>query len=133
MTNLSSGTDVAIFSQTCPYHRAGSSFEPESRPKRHSDDSYDLAQGPVHSDTNDKKVKTYNRRDSQMVTHSSTSRPVQCLCMAERTGCPVLTDLWSYVLVDPNCGLSPVEKTPESILVFGMISMGSLLLNSTTI
>jgi hypothetical protein len=32
-----------------------------------------------------------------MVTHSSTSRPVQCLCMAERTGCPVLTDLWSYV------------------------------------
>ena len=34
-----------------------------------------------------------------MVTHSSTSRPVQCLCMAERTGCPVLTDLWSYVSV----------------------------------
>jgi hypothetical protein len=46
----------------------------------------------------DKKTKTYNRRDSQMVTHSSTSHPVQCLCMAERTGCPVLTDLWSYVL-----------------------------------
>ena len=45
------------------------------------------------------KTKTYNRRDSQMVTHSSTSRPVQCLCMAERTGCPVLTDLWSYVTV----------------------------------
>jgi hypothetical protein len=42
-------------------------------------------------------TKTYDRRDSQMVTHSSTSRPVQCLCMAERTGCPVLTDLWSYV------------------------------------
>jgi hypothetical protein len=35
-----------------------------------------------------------------MVTHSSTSRPVQCLCMAERTGCPVFTDLWSYVLVE---------------------------------
>jgi hypothetical protein len=44
-----------------------------------------------------KSQKTYNRRDSQMVTHSSTSRPVQCLCMAERTGCPVFTDLWSYV------------------------------------
>jgi hypothetical protein len=43
------------------------------------------------------EYKTYNRRDSQMVTHSSTSRPVQCLCMAERTGCPVFTDLWSYV------------------------------------
>jgi hypothetical protein len=48
-----------------------------------------------------KKAKTYNRRDSQMVTHSSTSRPVQCLCMAERTGCPVLTDLWSYVPIQP--------------------------------
>jgi hypothetical protein len=44
--------------------------------------------------------KTPNRRDSQMVTHSSTSRPVQCLCMAERTGCPVLTDLRSYIQVD---------------------------------
>ena len=44
-----------------------------------------------------RSAKTYNRRDSQMVTHSSTSRPVQCLCMAERTGCPVFTDLWSYV------------------------------------
>jgi hypothetical protein len=48
------------------------------------------------------KTKTYNRRDSQMVTHSSTSRPVQCLCMAERTGCPVFTDLWSYVLLKDN-------------------------------
>jgi hypothetical protein len=52
--------------------------------------------GVVH-ETPKSKTKTYNRRDSQMVTHSSTSRPVQCLCMAERTGCPVFTDLWSYV------------------------------------
>jgi hypothetical protein len=37
-----------------------------------------------------------------MVTHSSTSRPVQCLCMAERTGCPVFTDLWSYVLLSSH-------------------------------
>jgi hypothetical protein len=52
----------------------------------------------------EQKTKTYNRRDSQMVTHSSTSRPVQCLCMAERTGCPVFTDLWSYVLRTVRCG-----------------------------
>jgi hypothetical protein len=52
--------------------------------------------GPISMEG--KNAKTYNRRDSQMVTHSSTSRPVQCLCMAERTGCPVFTDLWSYVL-----------------------------------
>ena len=53
-----------------------------------------------------------------MVTHSSTSRPVQCLCMAERTGCPVFTDLWSYVLILEY--LQPIltksiayEKAPE--------------------
>jgi hypothetical protein len=59
------------------------------------------------------KNKTYNRRDSQMVTHSSTSRRVQCLCMAERTGCPVLTDLWSYVLeftLSFNITLDPVSE-----------------------
>ena len=50
-----------------------------------------------HTSKPKRNDKTYNRRDSQMVTHSSTSRPVQCLCMAERTGCPVFTDLWSYV------------------------------------
>jgi hypothetical protein len=39
----------------------------------------------------EQKTKTYNRRDSQMITHSSTSRPVQCLCMAERTHYTVVT------------------------------------------
>jgi hypothetical protein len=47
-----------------------------------------------------------------MVTHSSTSRPVQCLCMAERTGCPVLTDLWSYVLLLPRLN---IIKTPTLV------------------
>jgi hypothetical protein len=69
------------------------------------------------------QAKTYNRRDSQMVTHSSTSRPVQCLCMAERTGCPVFTDLWLYVLlvlavealkVVKHCTLNRCEKTIEN-------------------
>jgi hypothetical protein len=59
--------------------------------------------------TGQKKTKTYNRRDSQMVTHSSTSRPVQCLCMAERTGCPVLTDLWSYVLVSNKMPVMKIQ------------------------
>jgi hypothetical protein len=60
------------------------------------------------------KTKTYNRRDSQMVTHSSTSRPVQCLCMAERTGCPVFTDLWSYVQV-PHIGVYIVLGSKPTI------------------
>ena len=32
-----------------------------------------------------------------MVTHPTTDLPIWCLSMAERTGCPVLTSLWSYV------------------------------------
>jgi hypothetical protein len=62
-----------------------------------------------------KDKKTYNRRDSQMVTHSSTSRPVQCLCMAERTGCPVLTDLWSYVMDLGVCEIYRLRGAVEEI------------------
>jgi hypothetical protein len=64
---------------------------------KRSDQSSPL-NAPARQNACHPQAKTYNRRDSQMVTHSSTSRPVQCLCMAERTGCPVFTDLWSYVL-----------------------------------
>ncbi|KAF2788045.1 hypothetical protein K505DRAFT_395440 [Melanomma pulvis-pyrius CBS 109.77] len=45
-----------------------------------------------------KKSKTYNSRDSPMVTHLTTSPPVSCLCKAERTGSPIFMILWSYVL-----------------------------------
>ncbi|KAF2715645.1 hypothetical protein K504DRAFT_364138, partial [Pleomassaria siparia CBS 279.74] len=41
--------------------------------------------------------KTYNSRDSPMVTHLTTSPPVQCLNRAERTGSLVFIVLWSYV------------------------------------
>ncbi|KAF2142822.1 uncharacterized protein K452DRAFT_11265 [Aplosporella prunicola CBS 121167] len=34
-----------------------------------------------------------------MVTHLTTNQPVHSLNLAERTGCLVLCDLWSYVLV----------------------------------
>ncbi|KAH0382447.1 hypothetical protein KCU92_g6196, partial [Aureobasidium melanogenum] len=41
---------------------------------------------------NRKKVcKTYSSRDSHVVTHRSTNLPFNCLCMAERTGCPVFS------------------------------------------
>ena len=42
-------------------------------------------------------TKTYNRRDSLVVTHPTTNRPTCCLSMAELTGSPVLNSLWSYV------------------------------------
>ncbi|KAF2796447.1 hypothetical protein K505DRAFT_401120, partial [Melanomma pulvis-pyrius CBS 109.77] len=45
-----------------------------------------------------KNSKTYNSRDSPMVTHLTTSPPVSCLCKAERTGSPIFMILWSYVL-----------------------------------
>ncbi|RDH32391.1 hypothetical protein BDQ94DRAFT_160010 [Aspergillus welwitschiae] len=46
-----------------------------------------------------KKQKTYNRRDSLVVTHPTTNLPACGLSTAERTGSPVLHTLWSYVLV----------------------------------
>jgi hypothetical protein len=45
-----------------------------------------------------KKQKTYNSGYSLVVTDPTTNPPIWSLCMAERTGCPVLSSLWSYVL-----------------------------------
>ena len=44
-----------------------------------------------------KRYQTYSSWDSHVVTHRSTNQPVNCLCMAERTGCPVFSCLWPYV------------------------------------
>ena len=52
----------------------------------------------VHSGKNQAQKKTYNSRDSPMVTHLTTSPPVLCLNRAERTGSLVFRVLWSYVL-----------------------------------
>ena len=46
-----------------------------------------------------KKTKTYNSGYSLVVTHPTTNPPISSLCMAERTGCPVLLTLWSYVII----------------------------------
>ena len=48
-----------------------------------------------------KKRKTYNRKDSPVVTHLSTNFPICSLDMAERTGCLVLYSLWSCVVGKP--------------------------------
>jgi hypothetical protein len=45
-----------------------------------------------------KDTKTYNSGYSLVVTDPTTNPPIWSLCMAERTGCPVLSSLWSYVL-----------------------------------
>ena len=43
--------------------------------------------------------KTYNTRDSLVVTHPTTSLAVTGLSMGERTGSRVFQCLWSYVIV----------------------------------
>ncbi|OIW22274.1 hypothetical protein CONLIGDRAFT_587530, partial [Coniochaeta ligniaria NRRL 30616] len=43
------------------------------------------------------KIKTYNTRDSPVVTHPSTSLAIICLSMGERTGSRAFRYLWSYV------------------------------------
>ena len=50
-----------------------------------------------------KSTKTYNTRDSPVVTHLSTSLAVCSLSRAERTGCRVLYSVWSYVPVHVRC------------------------------
>jgi hypothetical protein len=45
-----------------------------------------------------RRKKTYNSGYSLVVTDPTTNPPIWSLCMAERTGCPVLSNLWSYVL-----------------------------------
>jgi hypothetical protein len=45
-----------------------------------------------------KTTKTYNTRDSLVVTHPTTGLAVTGLSMGERTGSRVLQHLWSYVL-----------------------------------
>ncbi|KAG9663279.1 hypothetical protein KCU64_g1432, partial [Aureobasidium melanogenum] len=44
-----------------------------------------------HREQKKTKTKTYSSRDSHVVTHRSTNLPFNCLCMAERTGCPVFS------------------------------------------
>ena len=45
-----------------------------------------------------KKTKTYNTRDSLVVTDPTTNPAVSGLTRGERTGSRVLQILWSYVL-----------------------------------
>ncbi|ORY63258.1 uncharacterized protein BCR38DRAFT_345397 [Pseudomassariella vexata] len=42
-------------------------------------------------------AKTYNTRDSLVVTHPTTNLAVCSLSIGERTGSRVLCNLWSYV------------------------------------
>ncbi|KAK8209620.1 hypothetical protein IWZ01DRAFT_325013 [Phyllosticta capitalensis] len=47
--------------------------------------------------TTKKNCKTYNSRDSLLVTHATTNRPQGSLSMEERTGFRVFYLLWSYM------------------------------------
>jgi hypothetical protein len=79
-----------------------------------------------------KGKKTYNTRDSPVVTHPSTNLAVTGLSMGERTGSRVFQYLWSYVeelavganyivfsklgvvVVVKGCGASPCSKGSSS-------------------
>ncbi|KAL0937361.1 hypothetical protein CTRU02_207092 [Colletotrichum truncatum] len=43
--------------------------------------------------------KTYNTRDSPVVTDLSTSPALSSLTMGERTGSRIVWKVWSYVLI----------------------------------
>ena len=76
-----------------------------------------------------RKHKTYNTRDSPVVTHPSTSLAIVCLSMGERTGSRVLRHLWSYVTVHAREALI----YPSDILVGKMNRISNVPLFHTYI
>ncbi|OIW23140.1 hypothetical protein CONLIGDRAFT_694095 [Coniochaeta ligniaria NRRL 30616] len=60
--------------------------------------------------------KTYNIRDSPVVTHPSTSLTITGLSMGERTGSRVFQYLWSYVTIPlPKHAISSSGSYPASV------------------
>ena len=67
------------------------------------------------------KKKTYNTRDSLVVTHPTTSLAVAGLSRGERTGSRVFRCLWSYVLV----GANSAGHIPESTGLCELVKYGT--------
>jgi hypothetical protein len=78
-------------SRTAPLRRTPSRPHPKLRALTHP------SKQESRPSQRKKNAKTYNRGDSPVVTHLTTSPPVRCLNRAERTGSLVFNVLWSYV------------------------------------
>ena len=66
-----------------------------------------------------KNILTYSSWDSQVVTYPSTNQPVNCLNLAERTGCLVLSCLWPYVTICEPVLYDMLKSTQlRSVMVF---------------
>ncbi|KAH0125432.1 hypothetical protein KCU67_g17593, partial [Aureobasidium melanogenum] len=63
----------------------------QEQPQENVDDKAKVDDYIDYIEPEDQKNKTYSSRDSHVVTHRSTNLPFNCLCMAERTGCPVFS------------------------------------------
>ena len=68
-------------------------------PRRSPFTTWNLKEEEIEIASWQKQIKkTYNNRDSLVVTHPTTSRSIWGLIKAERTGYHVFLSLWSYVL-----------------------------------
>ncbi|PYH88967.1 hypothetical protein BO71DRAFT_337702, partial [Aspergillus ellipticus CBS 707.79] len=76
------------------------------------------------SSKKDIQQKTYNRRDSLVVTHPTTNLPACGLSTAERTGSPVLHTLWSYVIVPSKEGVIWNKRFLSRIRATGRLAGG---------
>lgn len=70
------------------------------------------------TDISNRETETCNRQDSQVVTHSSTSRPIRRLCTAERTGCPLLTCLESGTAISVDSAWEAIFTSSTTISKF---------------
>ena len=73
-----------------------------------------------------KKPKTYNRRDSLVVTDPTTNLPIRGLFRGERTGSQVFLCLWPYVL-------DLIWLQVYDAWISGLLLLGHFLLCCTTL
>jgi hypothetical protein len=79
----------------------------------------DVEEQKIKSPGSPKTLKTYNSRDSLMVTHLTTNPPVSCLNRAERTGSLVFMILWSYVAKETEYAIYIIHRIESTNAMSG--------------
>ena len=80
--------------------------------------SPNISEKPSWSKNRNGSQKTYNSGYSLVVTDPTTNPPISSLSTAERTGCPIFLNLWSYAeegslynMIDYNCCISTLKRS----------------------
>ena len=116
-----------------PRVKLAQGYIPQSTKPRRKQGQVDRQKSVKGRGKKDRKDKTYSSWDSHVVTHRSTNQPVNCLCMAERTGCPVFSCLWPYVVVQPTFTVYNIYLDVEGAEARQLVLSSSLLATCLTV